>query len=41
LDVYDYGEPGTADVFMIQIPDMNGYSTEGVITGGNIKIINP
>ena len=38
LDVYDQGEPGTADIFMIQIPEMNGYSIGGVITGGNIQV---
>jgi hypothetical protein len=41
LDVYDYGEPGTADVFMLQIPDLNGYSAGGVITGGNIQVSIP
>jgi hypothetical protein len=38
LDVTDMTEPGTGDTFTLQIPALNGYSTGGVITGGNIKV---
>ncbi len=41
LDVYDYGEPGSADVFMLQIPELNGYTISGVINGGNVQISVP
>jgi len=41
LDVYDYGEPGSSDIFMLQIPALNGYSMGGVITGGNIQVSTP
>jgi len=41
LEVYDYGSPGSTDVFMIQIPTLNGYSVGGVIAGGNIQISTP
>jgi len=41
MDVFDYGEPGTADIFMIQIPDMNHYSIGGTVSGGNIKVWLP
>jgi hypothetical protein len=41
LDLYDYGEPGSADVFRIQIPEMNNYSAGGTLTGGNIQITIP
>jgi hypothetical protein len=41
LDIYDYGEPGTADIFMIQIPDMNHYSLGSTVSGGNIKMWVP
>lgn len=37
LDVYDYKSPGTPDVFVIQVPDLNGYSVGGNIKG-NIRI---
>ena len=38
LIVSDFGEPGSNDTFMIQIPALNGYSAGGVLTGGNIQI---
>ena len=38
LDIYDREEPDTADVFMIQIPGMDGYLINGTVSGGNIKI---
>jgi hypothetical protein len=41
LDVYDYGKPGKADIFTIQIPEMNGYLIGGVVSGGNIRVLSP
>jgi len=41
LDVYDYGEPGSSDVFMIEIPALSGYMAGGTIGGGNIQISSP
>ncbi len=41
MDVYDYGEPGSSDIFMLQIPSLNGYSTQGTINGGNIQVTMP
>jgi hypothetical protein len=38
LDVYDYGKSKQADVFVIQIPSINGYSFGGSISHGNIQI---
>ena len=39
LDLYDQEGPGTKYIFMIQIPDMNGYSINGVISGGSVKFM--
>jgi hypothetical protein len=41
LDLYDNAEPGSSDVFRIQIPEMNGYTVGGTIYGGNIQITIP
>jgi hypothetical protein len=41
LDIYDNGEPGNADVFTLQIPEMNHYLTSSNISGGNIRISTP
>ena len=38
LDIYQQDEAGKENILMIQIPDMNGYSNGGPISGGNIKI---
>jgi uncharacterized lipoprotein YbaY len=41
LTVEDFGESGSSDTFLIQIPALNGYSAGGTITGGNIQISTP
>jgi hypothetical protein len=41
LDIYDGGEPGVEDIFVIQIPDLNDYSAGGVVSGGNIQVSAP
>jgi hypothetical protein len=38
LSVDDFGEPGSADKVMIEIPDLSGYSAGGALSGGNIQI---
>jgi len=38
LDVYDNGTPGASDIFLMQIPDLNDYSFEGTVSGGNINL---
>jgi len=40
LDVDDFGEPGSSDMFRIQIAN-NGYSSGGVLSGGNIQVSAP
>ena len=41
LNVEDFGEHGSSDTFLIQIPALNGYSTGGILSGGNIQISIP
>lgn len=38
LHVYDHGEPGSSDQFIIEIPTLDGYSAGGTLSGGNITI---
>jgi len=38
LNVYDHGEPGSSDQFFINIPELDGYSAGGTLSGGNIMI---
>jgi hypothetical protein len=37
VDVYDNGT-GTTDVIAIQIPDMNGYSFQGIVSKRNLTV---
>ena len=38
LNLVDFGKPGSGDRFMIEIPDLSGYSAGGALSGGNIQI---
>ncbi|MFN2474983.1 MAG: choice-of-anchor P family protein [Chthoniobacterales bacterium] len=40
VNVTDNGEPGRADMFMIQLSP-NGYTAAGTLTGGNIQLHQP
>ena len=37
LDIYDFGRPGFADKFKIQIPGLNGYTAGGTLIHANIQ----